>query len=601
MKLLIAGKFIQINDYVELVSESPLINNFDTNYATYSNSFEVKYSGEITDLIDVSKLRITASPYLLIEGHLIDGPIFIPVTILINSFDPNKNTIKINVSERFPSIASGGIDVRTTKLTELRHTVLAGKGEGFTDEIILADGSLDVGADGANYLGEASVLATNPSNYPHAITANNWCPLVSVLKLAVFLNDRYGILVEDAPDTNFFANRQLPFYNDVVRCEILALPASINDGSHTFYPAGLVDYPAGLSNVGLLLGATSKTVKYRNDIGRLDGRFITCAITVNAGITPNPDNFIVKFKTVEMVSYLTVGQTMYFEIPDTYSELSLVVASTGTIDRVVAFEVTNGAFVKYNFHASVKVNVDIPTNALQATALNSRQVFQNMPDVTIIDFFKTIAKASAKYLEITENGFKFVDIATSLAKESIVDASPYFIDVKGISYSLYDSPALEYWYKGAATATLIVPIADERVKSGVKKIEIAMLRTSDANVSLFESDAIKPLVGIATYPFLDITDQATELRVFYSAIQNPFVVTATFRNFNLNLSNSILIRQLNGLFVPKKIIKTNRDIIEMELLKLEPESTVQGLIITENSAFALICEEGTHYIAQEAL
>lgn len=96
-----------------------------------------------------------------------------------------------------------------------------------------------------------------------------------------------------------------------------------------------------------------------------------------------------------------------------------------------------------------------------------------------------------------------------------------------------------------------------------------MLRTDDENVVLFEDDGVKPLEGIATYPFFDITDHAADLADFYLAIQNPFVVRAKFRKFDVDPSKSLLIKQLNGLFIPKKIIKTNRDTIELELLKLE--------------------------------
>lgn len=600
MRLLIAGKFIQIDSFVELVSESPLINNFDTQYAQYSNSFEVKYSGEVVELFDISKLRITASPYLTIDGHLIDGEILIPVTIIITAFDPNKNTIKMNVSERFPSIVSGGIDIRTTKLTELRHTVNPLFYEGFTDEIILPNGSVD-----DSYLGEASVLADDPDNYPHFVTPNNWCPLVSVLKLATFLNDRYGILVEDAPDTNFFANRQLPFAGDLVKGVVAELPiwTELETADFSINNASVGVFPAGIDSTGYLPAGTSdKLVKYTNKIGDSNGWLISCVVKVSPfGDLPTPFDFEVSFKGVPL-DFIGVDETGYlltYGLVDKTTELDLYIKTSGTNFHVANFVVNNLMAQPYKFYANCRFNLTIPDNTAQAMPYNTRQIFQNMPDVTIVDFFRAIAKASAKYLEITETGFKFVDIASSLTKESIVDASPYFIGASNVAYTLYDSPALEYWYKDAKTATLIVPIADSRVKSTAKKIEIGMLRTDDANVSLFEEDGIKPLSGIATYPFLDITDQAAELVTFYSAIQNPFVVTATFRNFNLNLSNSILIRQLNGLFVPKKIIKTNRDIIELELLKLEPASTASGLIITENSAFALITEDGIYYIAQE--
>jgi len=599
MKLLIAGNYIQIDDFVELVSESPLINNFDAQYAQYSNTFEVKYSGDIADLIDISKLRTTASPYLMIDGYLIDGVIFIPITIIINSFDPNKNTIKMNVSERFPTF--GGINPRTTKLTELRHKLAPDLGGGDIDEIVLPDSSVDI----ALIPGDAKVLMDDPDSYPRAITPNNWCPLVSIQRLVTFLNFRYGLEITGAPDGNFFANRQLPFCGDLIKGSVVELATwttsalanfSIQDAPNSVYPAGID------SNGYLPSGSSDKLVKYTNITGDDNQRFMTCVVRVSiAEPPPDPANFFVSFKG-QLLDFLGVDVTGYlltFGIEDRNTEWNLYMKSAGTDFHAANFVVGNQTEMLYKFSSDVHLFVNIPNNTAQATSLNSRQIFQNMPDVTIIDFFKTIAKASAKYLELTATGFKFVNIAESLQPTAIVDASPHLIDVKGISYALYDSPALEYWYKDATTATLIVPITDTRVKGAAKKIEIAMLRTDNGNVSLFESDGVKPLAGIATYPFLDITNQAVALEAFYTAIQNPFVVTATFKNFGLNLSNSVLIRQLNGLFVPKKIIKTNRDIIELELLKIEMLDFGSDIIITENNTFVLICEDATCYIAQE--
>ena len=564
MKLLIAGKYIQIDDFVELISESPLINNFDTQYAQYSNSFEVKYSGDLVTLIDISKLRTTAAPYLTIDGFLIDGVIFIPVTIIINSFDPNKNTVKMNVSERFSSTIFGAIDIRTTKLTELRHLVDPAVGTGETDEIVLTNGAQDAP------INEASILLTPPDAYSHAITPDNWCPIVDGVKFIAFLSARYGIVVTGAPaEFNFFANRQLPFFGDTVRGAIDYGIFETGPADVTYSPTALTDYPAGVGSDGFLIsGMDTKLVKYKNKLGDAEGYFVSCKIACD--FDPDPSSYSVYFKGVHMAYIGKSSGVMTFAITDKDTELDLNVGESGfESSLVIYFRVVCTEENNFTFQSFCRFNIDIPDNTAQATSLNSRQVFQNMPDVTIIDFFKTIAKANAQYLELTATGFKFVDIADSLEPGSIVDASPYLIEVKGISYTLYDSPALEYWYKDAATATLIVPIADSRVKSTAKKIEINMLRTDNDNVSLFEADGIKPLVGIATYAFMDITAQAASLEAFYLAIQNPFVVTASFRNFKLDLSNSVLIRQLNGLFVPKKIIKTNRDIIELELLKIE--------------------------------
>ena len=107
---------------------------------------------------------------------------------------------------------------------------------------------------------------------------------------------------------------------------------------------------------------------------------------------------------------------------------------------------------------------------------STMQVFQNLPDVTIFDFFKTIAKASAKFVEITSSGVTFKNFADILTPSAIQDVSEYFIQALGVEYKLYDTPALEYWYKNAETPTLIVPITDARVAGAAKKIEINMLR-----------------------------------------------------------------------------------------------------------------------------
>jgi hypothetical protein len=568
MKLLIAGKYIEIKDFVELITENPIINNFDQQLAQYSNSFEVKYNGDIVDLLDISKLRKSTSPYLLTEGYLIDGVIFIPITIIINSFDPNKNTIKMNVTERIISGISGGINIRTTKLTELRHkldqTYYAGD-DTEVDEIILDDGTRDKRWGMFDYIAETEVIS-DTQTYPHAITPANSCPRISLLKFCDFLEQRYGVVVENAPDIDFFANKQLPFSGDLVQGSISL--TNITSADVYITPATLTDFPAGIKSNGFL-DLTTRQLKYTNKIGSIGGYFLSGKVTVN-DIGYDQTKIKVYFKGTLLDLISVSGQELTFGIADRETELFAFVAPSGSdSDRVISFRVTNTEGYNYAFDAYAKFYISMSGNDKQATDDNSRQVFQNMPDVTILDLFKLMAKASAKYIEITNTGLKFINIADSLLQETIIDASEEFILINSINYTLYNVPSLEYWYKDAEVAALIVPISDVRVKGEAKKIEIDLIMTDDANVALFEDDGIKPLEGIATFPFLNIADASEALTAFYLSIQNPFLVTATFRNFNVGLSSSILIRQLNGRFVPKKIIRTNRDTIELELLKIE--------------------------------
>ncbi len=578
MKLLIAGKYLQIDDFVELVTENPLTNNFDTQYAQYSNTFEVKYGGDITTVIDISSLRKSESPYLLIDGHIIDGVIFIPVQILINSFDTQKNTVKLSVTERILSGISGGISIREAKLTDLNYklNLLGVIPDEFTDMIILSDGSVDKTPIGDNlYISENPVLADSQA-YPHAAQPDNSCLVVSISNFVLFLYDRYGILIENAPSGNVFSNQQKANAGDLIKVSYSQTFSTDGDTSRTISTAtgGSITnfhYPAGVSGTSgnLSFGDAPKLTTYKNRIGDAEGRFLTCRITV-----PLPNILIagewdVEFKGLAMTLIEVDERTLVFGISSLETELSAN-CDTTAYGSVIAFQIyCERAIIDAEFQCNARMNISIADNEEIATPANTRQVLKNLPDVTILEFFKAIAKATAGAIELTDTGLKFIDLADTLIPGAIVDASPYLIEVKDVNYKLFDAPSLEYWYKKAETPTLIVPITDARVKGAAKKIDIDILRTDDANVVLFEADGIKPLEGIATYPFLDITDYAPDLLSFYLSIQKPFIIKATFRNFPLSLSNSVLVRQLNGLFIPKKIIKTNRDIIELELLKLE--------------------------------
>ena len=576
MKLVIAGKYLQIDDFVELVTENPLTNNFDTQYAQYSNTFEVKYNGVITSLIDISKLRKSESPYLLIDGHIIADQIFIPVQILINSFDTQKNTVKLSVTERILSGISGGINIREAKLTELNFKLNLGGiiPDEFTDMIILSDGSVDKTPIGDNlYVAETPVLADSQT-YPHAAQPANSCPVVSISNFVAFLYERYGILIENAPSGNVFSNRQKANPGDLIKAEILTMFDTDGETSQYITPSegDISEYPAGVDNVDsrLNFGATAKSTTYKNRIGDLSGRFVSCEIDVPIGESFTPSEWLVEFKGEEMALIEVDDRTMVFGIVDLETEVTANCDTSGGQGSVISFRVSSNESVNLaTFRANVRMNISIADNEEIATPENTRQVLKNLPDVTVLEFFKAIAKATASAIELTDTGLKFIDLADTLTPGAIVDASPYLIEVRDVNYKLFDAPSLEYWYKKAETPTLIVPITDARVKGAAKKIDIDILRTDDANVVLFEEDGIKPLEAIATYPFLDITDYAPDLLSFYLSIQKPFVIKATFRNFPLSLSNSVLVRQLNGLFIPKKIIKTNRDIIELELLKLE--------------------------------
>jgi hypothetical protein len=576
MKLLIAGKYIQIDDFVELVTENPLTNNWDTQYAQYSNNFEVKYAGYITDLLDISKLRITDDPYLFVDGFLLADEIFIPVQILITSFDVQKNTIKMNVTERILSGIVGGVDVRTTKLTELRYSLnLGGIVEGeYTDLIVLSDGTTDVTPIGGNlYIAETPVLAAD-QDYPHTGQPDNSCLLVSLSDLVSFFDERYGLTIENCPIGNVFANRQKANQGDLIKCEMSQIIDFGGEVSVYIKPVigEIIEYPAGVENIqsALTFGNSAKLTTYINRIGDSDGRFITCRITVPISETYTPANWSVLFKNQELDLIEVDDRTMVFGIADIETEFSENCDSYTSEGVVILFEVTcTDTVIGATFEADIRMNISIADNNEIATPANTRQVLQNLPDITILEFYKQIAKATASAIELTDTGIKFIDLGDTLTGGAIVDASQYLISIEGIDYKLFDAPAIEYWYKKAETVTLIIPITDSRVSGDAKKIDIDIIRTDDENVILFEDNALTPIDGIATFPFLDITGHAPDLLAFYLSIQKPFIVRAKFRNFDLSLSNSILVRQLNGVFIPKKIIKTNRDVIELELLKIE--------------------------------
>lgn len=576
MRLLIAGKYIQIDEYFELITENPLINNFDTQYAQYSNSITVPYNGEIAKAIDVSLLRKSASPYLLIEGHLIDGVVLLPVKILITNYDPIKNTVTLGVVERITAGVAGGLSVLTTKLTELNYRLYLGVTvpDEFTDLIMLSNGDIDMIPGTSNlYVGDTPVLADSQT-YPHPIHPDNNCPIVSLGRLATFLSERYGFSVVGMPSGNVFANRQRANAGDLVIGTFNSTFELDGESPQRIEVNSILEHPAGTDSFGrLTFGDEPKLVTYRNAVGDSDGNFITCRIEVSGtGTIPNETNWTVRFKDVDMDFVELDDRTLVFRVADKS------IVAEGYCDTI-GFEDNNLLSIYVyceesisdflTLTANVRMNVTIADNKEIATPANTRQILKNLPDVTIFDFFKTVAKANAKFVEITSSGVTFKNFADVLTPAAIQDVSEHFIQAMGVEYKLYDAPALEYWYKNAETPTLIVPITDARVAGAAKKIEINMLRTDDENVVLFEDDGVKPLDGIATYPFLNITDHAADLADFYLAIQNPFVVRAKFRKFDVDPSKSLLIRQLNGLFIPKKIIKTNRDIIELELLKLE--------------------------------
>ena len=557
MILLIQGKHIRLDVDVELITENPIINNFEKQNMAYSNTVELEYAGDIVSVLDVSELRKSNNPYFLLDAHLIDEPIFIPVQVIVISYSPISNKVKIGLVEKIKNQF-----IRNTKLTELRHQLFKSGAPVpgvFVDEVMLDKTTLE------HSLFAESQVVNGVQNYPSPTFPNNSCILISISDFIVFLEERYGQIIENCPLGNFFANQQKSNPRDVIVGLVDAVGISSND--MTFVPS-LIKWPAGVDEDAFLtFGDELKRVVITNVIGDSNNRFLTCTI---ATPSPDPSDWKVYLKDIELDLISASGIGMRFGISSLSAARTVFAGKQDSGERVIDFRVTKiGTPATYDFQVNFRLELTIQDNREIATENNTRQVFQNMPEITVIDFFKEIAKANAKYIEITDNGLKFIDIAQALSFESILDISNRFIEAVDVQYKLYDAPSLQYWYAGATTPTLEVLISDERVKGDPRKIELGILRTADENVVLFEADGVRPLSGLATYPFFDISQKVGELISFYESIQKPYIVRAKFRKFNVNLSSALLVRQLNGIFIPKKIITTNRDIIELELLKIE--------------------------------
>ena len=557
MILLIQGKHIRLDVDVELITENPIINNFEKQNMAYSNTVELEYAGDIVSVLDVSELRKSNNPYFLLDAHLIDEPIFIPVQVIVISYSPISNKVKIGLVEKIKNQF-----IRNTKLTELRHQLFKSGAPVpgvFVDEVMLDKTTLE------HSLFAESQVVNGVQNYPSPTFPNNSCILISISDFIVFLEERYGQIIENCPLGNFFANQQKSNPRDVIVGLVDAFGISSND--MTFVPS-LIKWPAGVDEDAFLtFGDELKRVVITNVIGDSNNRFLTCTI---ATPSPDPSDWKVYLKDIELDLISASGIGMRFGISSLSAARTVFAGKQDSGERVIDFRVTKiGTPATYDFQVNFRLELTIQDNREIATENNTRQVFQNMPEITVIDFFKEIAKANAKYIEITDNGLKFIDIAQALSFESILDISNRFIEAVDVQYKLYDAPSLQYWYAGATTPTLEVLISDERVKGDPRKIELGILRTADENVVLFEADGVRPLSGLATYPFFDISQKVGELISFYESIQKPYIVRAKFRKFNVNLSSALLVRQLNGIFIPKKIITTNRDIIELELLKIE--------------------------------
>lgn len=569
MKLIINGKYIEISEYVELIEENPIINNFDTQFSAYSNTFEIPYSGEIMDVLDISAFRKTTSPYILIDCHVVDGVLLIPAKLIVMSFDVQKNTIKVAISEKIEGgKGDNDFDIRTTKLTELRHAS-SYYPYPLTDEHLLQGSTLDTG-----YLALFSSLADNQT-YPHAATPLNTCPLISISRFHSFLYARFGIGSNGSlPTGNFFANGQKYKTGDILDFR-LQEDLMTTGSTYYFYPKEIRYFPAGFDSennqLSYIPNGEYKTFKLNRKSIDAYGNTFTLVVNIEApaGETPNINELDIYFnnKKLSKMSTQTPNQ-FYFYVSQTEN----ISRNLNNTQKAVEFKVVRLISSQRILHISstyFRLYTEMPDNNEIATSFNSRQLFQNLPDITVLEFLKQIAKASARYIEISGKTIIYKNISDSLLSSSIVDATDYFIKLSKVDFSLYDSENLEYWYKEAEQPTLVVPISDETVKKPATKIDIDILLTNDNNVQLFKEDGITPRDGIATYPFLDITNKASDLRNFYLSIQKPQIITATFQNFEVKKNQSILVRQLNGVFIPTKIIRTNKNIIELELLKIE--------------------------------
>lgn len=577
MILLVGGIPIKVEGHFELTTESPMV-NFEFNIlAQYTNTFKIPLTTEVKNYFGASLLRESYEQYHLPTAFIIDGVFLVKGKIYV------KEITDTHISAYF-----------FTEIPPILKTL---------NSIKLSEIAFDTSGDPARILVQPEYPSySQKSITTKAIPAGQISPTITRVDTpqtyrGIFLHLHQLISILNTSRSLGLAMTTFTGFNDIK----LFSTARVPDRGWLY---GMLRFN---SNTVFSVTSVASTLGYDNNSA--------FAVSLSAGTTPPTMTTFFRFSgggtgAVKMYNLVVKLSCRQNNMSSHLSTLKLLIGGKlvtpvsvqqtgetfqlGGVTRWV-WEANFGTFETSGTHHATETMLLMPYVAYYASDdmprievsymeqtdfpmlvkhdsvrtydyLSVFDIFKGLPDTTILDTLKAVAKASGMYLTFDNNILRFNNLQSILNPSSIVNSTDYFVECikKTPSYNSFRN--VEYWYAQSEVPAIRIDNGLEQYTT-VKKIDIPIIWTDDNYPIFFDKDN-KPYPEIGTYPMLNIQNKTAQIYPFYNAMATPAVYTATFKKHRVLAFQTMYVQQLNGVFLPLKTIRTNKDTFEVELLKL---------------------------------
>ncbi len=194
----------------------------------------------------------------------------------------------------------------------------------------------------------------------------------------------------------------------------------------------------------------------------------------------------------------------------------------------------------------------------------------------VVDIFKSLAVENGKYIAISRGGQIVFRDFPSLDFGDIVDVSHFYKSYKKTSLK-HTSPmtAVNNYIKYPEDANgsysyINVKIDDNRIYAPLSEESVLFeLKHFRGQTAMLNSSTDEHPTARGTTPIL--SDSLSKFRIFRDTFNNVILYQIEFKGM-FDVPESILyIEQLNGLFLPEKIIKTSKNVLILNCYKIEKQ------------------------------
>lgn len=536
IRLYLEGTYIDLTDLkFEIKWKHPVMTSLIGESTDYSTDIEIDLSKNNRLVTDYKILQDSTKTNKWLYGHLFVNGEQMAVRVYVKSFTKTKIVIFLQKYK--------------TGLTEfLQDTKIL-------SELFMPEIEAGTKRDVILNMQDGSVpsfilpVAASLPNY-FAVGANEWAgnrPMVYSTNLIQVLADKYGFAVSNAP-TNYrvFANKWKTGKSVIVEsngtknytANVVQFNNSTTSGNfrlsgNLIYSNVKFKLSLRILNFGFQFGdSNSHDVSFY-----ITGSGIETLIHTESGIYPD-DSTSVEFT----YSGLNAGE---YNIT-AKAEGQVLVSSGNCVLQVESIGITEGSD-------------EYPDFGL----VGHYPCYKNLPDITAKQLFETVACASGRMIEYSENTVKFIDFEDVFGIDNTFDASEFLIEFEEKTFKVLENKKNTVVYASGREIALFY-VNDETLSNDENVVaDLNCIRVQDdTDEERNTEDLILQEIADGHFDIIE------KLPLLYAPLISPKVFKCKFMYFPEN-RRPLLVRQLNGIFVVLESIITNENTIVLELLKVK--------------------------------